>query len=262
MTLNSTLKRVISNISLMTLSVSYLHAQDKAENKKAGYDTEISSRDEYGFHIQATSYSGELNAGRLISTNLKPSINVFYRRSISEEVSVRMNVGAGLIGAAANNIYSYLQPVDGFGNGLAPSFEKVFFDFKYLVEYQFFDFRDEKNRRKYTPYLVGGSGIGIVDGEFFFYIPIGVGMKFILSHKISFEVELLANKTFTDALDDISFSRSNTTGYFGSNTNFDAFFQIGVGVSYRIVKLSCPRHLPLRKANSVVSSKFNRPKSR
>ena len=246
--------KTVSLILLMVLFISYLYAQSSSYSKKKkrfiNFTSYVSSRNELGGQVSIFAYTGELNTNHIINRTISPGGSIFYRRNISSAVYFRFNLSAGFIKEdAANENNRMLRSIIDRSNTYIPiSFRKGLFDFKYLIEYHFLDFRKRTiATKRYTPYLAGGMGGGIIGDDFVFYLPIGVGIKVRVGKKINLEFELLANKTFTDQLDEVSFNRTTAKGYLSSNTNFDTFLQLSIGTSYRIITLNCPEDTPIKK---------------
>src|SRR5690606_22405478 len=105
------------------------------------------------------------------------------------------------------------KPIDPFAVTRAASFNLFLLEGSGTFEYHFLNWRDDKRKLRFTPYLFAGaalfgiSGVQQKNAEYSniqMAIPFGVGMKYVLNPKYYLAFEFGMRKTFFDYLDNIS----------------------------------------------------------
>lgn len=199
-------------------------------------------RHEFGLGVGATSYKGDLNPGFEVG-EIKPGIEFLYRYNFSYVTALRANVLLGsLVGDGANSTNKYIAT-------RAPnSFSTFLFEASVLGEYNFFDFRDPADRRRGTPFLVGGLGFFVfrpgntekITSNVQPMIPFGFGYKYRLNKNLNLGAEFMARRTFTDQLDDVSDLNNATFTQRGFKYDKDWYAYAGITLTYTIYTIVCP----------------------
>lgn len=196
-----------------------------------GQHKQYERKHELGFGVGGLNYTGDL-AENLRLKYTKPGGNVFYRHNFSNEVSViRVNLLVGKIGVDESKSPEPLREQRGL------EFSGILTELSVLYEYDFFNFRDIKNKYYTSPYLFGGIGATSVIGtptSNFISIPFGAGIKYRVYKGWNLGAEVGARKNFTDKLDgqddELLLNTSSLT---------DWHYFLGVNVSYTFYKLVC-----------------------
>ncbi|MCB2378819.1 DUF6089 family protein [Hymenobacter sp. BT635] len=206
---------------------------------------------ELGIGVGGMVYKGEVAPAYRFENN-RPAATIFYRKDISAPITLRGSFLWGLVRADDAN-------VPGVNGNTAPlhayrqtNVKGNILEAAGTVEYNFFDYRNRKEKVHFTPYVfVGlagflartrtisnagldqleqsGSTLGIA-------IPAGIGMKLALSPRWNLGLEVGARKAFTDELD-----RLGTQSPLLVNTHDqDWYFYNGLSISYTFYKINCP----------------------
>lgn len=112
-----------------------------------------------------------------------------------------------------------------------------FFETSLIYEYNFLNYRDDKQVYFISPYLSGGLGALIKFGDqmpTYLTLPFGGGVKMILG-KFNIYAEFMPRFTFTDELDGY-----NDDQALSSSTRNDWFYFTSIGFSYSIYEQICP----------------------
>lgn len=208
---------------------------------------------EIGLGIGVLNYSGDI--ARIPNfTMSRPAINGFYRLNLSPAVSLRSTLMFGKL--AGKDVNKTSDPV---GNVRQAAFEANLNQFGLSFEYNFFNYQyggKKKGDRRLTPYFTAGLSFfnyehnsltttDKVDSRYAlqFAVPFGLGLKYRIKSRLNFNAEFIANKTFTDYLDGVSSSPTNTTAspkYLSNPLTSDWFYYLGVSLSYTFYKIYCP----------------------
>jgi hypothetical protein len=204
----------------------------------------LGQRSEVGFGIGTFNYTGDL----VRTYNLrfsKPAATAFYRSNISSVISVRTALTVGKIGASDTR-----KPIDPFANTRAASFDLFLLEGSGTFEYHFLNWRDDKRRLRFTPYLFAGaalfgiSGVQQKNAEYSniqMAIPFGGGMKYVLNPKYYIAFEFGMRKTFFDYLDNISDGDLQNKNYqYGNVFDTDNYFFAGFTLTYTFYDIPCP----------------------
>ncbi|PJJ48713.1 type IX secretion system protein PorG [Hymenobacter chitinivorans] len=206
---------------------------------------------ELGIGIGGMVYKGELAPAYKFNNN-RPAATIFYRKDLSAPITLRGSALWGLVRADDANV----QGVNGNVAPL-PAYRQTnvkgnILEAAAAVEYNFFDYRNRKEKVHFTPYVFVGvagflartrttSNAGLdqleKDGSTLgLAIPAGIGFKLALSPRWNLGLEAGARKAFTDDLDHLS-----TQNPLLVNTHDqDWYFYNGLSVSYTFYKIHCP----------------------
>lgn len=213
---------------------------------------------EIGLGLGGLSYKGELSPHYQFENN-RPALTAFYRKDISAPITLRGSFTGGMLRADDRNV----KGVNGNTAPLAAyrdaNMKGTLLEVAGVVEYNFFDYHDRKDKTHFTPYVfvgLGGfyahtkvQGRGISDSKynsvFSVAIPAGLGLKYALSEHWNLGLEAGARKTFTDGMDrydgkDLPVSGSEANKVLGNSNDKDWYFYNGLSVSYTIYKIRCP----------------------
>jgi hypothetical protein len=222
----------------------------------------ISSKFELGITAGVFVYQGDLTPSRLGSyKTLKPELNIFVNRILSPLFSLRTNLGFGkLKGDDAKYLTPEYRQQRNF-NFISPVFE--------ISELLVADLLKNNMSRQFSglsPYLFTGFGLSVLNirrdwsrfnAEYFssesttlsglaadqqqalpkliLALPVGIGIRYPISSKISLNAETSYRVTFTDYLD--GFSKA------ANDKRRDSYQTHSVGVIYQFKKnssLKCP----------------------
>lgn len=192
---------------------------------------------EVGGAIGGGNYMGDVSPTFRFE-NYRPGGGLFVRYNFSKIVSVK--IGANGIQAKGSDKY-YKDPVLE-SRGL--NFIRFVGELGAQFEYNFFDYRDEKSRRNWTPYFftgVGGMYMFGREGGITPVIPAGIGARYILGGKWNLGLELGARKTFTDKFDRLSYIPPDGAKFNNGNPfDKDWYFLTTISISYTFYTIPCP----------------------
>jgi len=204
---------------------------------------QLSQRTEFGFGVGAFNYTGDLVRTYNV-LDFRPAGTVFYRNNISQVISFRTSLTGGKL------VGSDKRPIDSFAKQRAASFNLFVFEASTGFEYHFLDWRDERRRLRFTPYLFGGFSLFIISGnenknaEFSNVqpaLPFGGGMKYVINPKTYVAFEIGMRKTFFDYLDNISDGDLSLKNYqYGNRYDNDNFFFTAITVTRTLYDIPCP----------------------
>jgi hypothetical protein len=204
---------------------------------------QISQRSEIGGGLGIFNYTGDLVRTYDLTT-AKPAATVFYRSNISKVISFRTSLTGGQLAASDQN-----DPLDAFATKRAASFDLFLLELSGAFEYHFLDWRDDKRKLRFTPYLFAGVALFSISGtpnktaEYStvqMAIPFGGGMKYVLNpnYYISFEIGI--RKTFFDYLDNVSGGDPSFKNYqYGNPNDYDNYFFTGITLTYTFYDIPC-----------------------
>lgn len=204
----------------------------------------LSQRYEFGVGFGGLNYKGDLNP-QINPVLTRPGAQGFFRYNFSMTVVGRLNFGFGyLIGDGAKSPDSYISNIQ------PNKFSTPITEFSGFMEYNFFNYRNPKNRFIFgSPYLFGGPTILIltpenVEGKIIAPVQPAVTLGFGYKHQLgvywNIGVEFGGRFTFTDYLDGVS-DRDIFTGYQRGNPfDYDVYTFLGVNISYTIKEIICP----------------------
>lgn len=198
---------------------------------------------EFGGGIGASHYTGDLTPYPQVG-NTRPGATGMLRLNLSNIVSFKTAL-------------TYLQvqgdddhPQDVLGEQRNFEFRHHIWELSSVFEYHFLDYRSDKSRNKWAPYIFLGIGFANIQGvgdtyEDFskvqFVLPMGAGVKYELTKRLTLGAEAGARKTFTDYLDGISDGDTRIKNYqYGNPNDQDWYFYTGVNLTYVLYKIPCP----------------------
>jgi hypothetical protein len=204
---------------------------------------QISQRTEIGGGIGVFNYTGDLVRTYDLTT-AKPAATIFYRSNISRVISFRTSLTGGQIAASDKD-----NPLDAFAVKRAASFDLFLLELSGAFEYHFLDWRDDKRKLRFTPYLFAGVGLFGISGtpnktaEYStvqMSIPFGGGMKYVLNPRYYISFEIGIRKTFFDYLDNISSGNPSIKNYqYGNPNDYDNYFFTGITLTYTFYDIPC-----------------------
>ncbi len=206
---------------------------------------QMSQKSEIGGGLGVFNYTGDLVRTYDLTTS-KPAVTVFYRSNISHVISFRTSITGGQLAASDKH-----NPIDPFAVKRNASFNIFLLELAGTFEYHFLDWRDDRRRLRFTPYLFAGAGLFGISGNnqktaqysnVQVAIPLGVGMKYVLNPKYYIGFEIGIRKTFFDYLDNISGggSTSNKNYQYGNPNDYDNYFFTGITLTYTFYDIPCP----------------------
>lgn len=204
---------------------------------------QLSQRSEFGFGAGAFNYTGDLVRTYNV-LDFKPAATVFYRNNISKVVSFRTSLTGGKLAGSDK------RPLDSFAKQRAASFNLFILEASTAFEYHFLDWRDDRRRLRFTPYLFAGFSLFIISGnanknaEYSNVqpaIPFGGGIKYVINPKWYLAFEVGIRKTFFDYLDNISDGDLSVKNYqYGNRYDNDVFYFTGITITRTLYDIPCP----------------------
>lgn len=202
-------------------------------------------RSELGFGIGTFNYTGDLSH-RYRLTNSKPAATAFYRANMSSVVSFKIGTTFGKLGASDS------KPIDAFASARGYAFNIFLFETAGTFEYHFLDWKDEKRRLWFTPYVFTGFGIFGISGNadknaeysnVQAAIPVGVGFKYVINPKWYVGLEFGLRKTFFDYLDNISEGDQIIKNFqYGNRYTNDNYYFLGLTLTHTFYEIPCPKN--------------------
>jgi hypothetical protein len=204
---------------------------------------QISQRSELGGGLGVFNYTGDLVRTYDLTTS-KPAATLFYRSNISRVISFRTSITGGQLAASDQN-----NPIDAFAAKRAASFDLFLLELSGVFEYHFLNWKDEKRKLRFTPYLFSGLGLFGISGtpnktkeysNVQLSIPLGGGMKYVLNPRYYVSFEIGIRKTFFDYLDNISGGDPTQKNYqYGNPNDYDNYFFTGITLTYTFYDIPC-----------------------
>jgi Domain of unknown function (DUF6089) len=205
---------------------------------------QISQRSEIGGGLGIFNYTGDLVRTYDLTTS-RPAATIFYRSNISRVVSFRTSLTGGQLAASDKS-----DPLDALAVKRAASFNIFLLELSGAFEYHFLDWRDDKRRLRFTPYLFAGVGLFGIAGtpnktaeysNVQMSIPFGGGMKYVLNPKYYLSFEIGMRKTFFDYLDNVSGGDPSLKNFqYGNANDYDNYFFTGITLTYTFYDIPCP----------------------
>lgn len=207
---------------------------------------QITQRSELGFGLGMFTYTGDLKRTYSLSAS-RPAATVFYRANISKVISFKTALTGGKLAATDNR-----KPIDPFAEQRDASFNIFLLEGSTTFEYHFLDWRDDKRRLRFTPFLFAGLsmfGMSGIENKTAAYsnvqmaIPFGGGMKYVLNPKWYIAFELGIRKTFFDHLDNISDENQAFKNYqYGNKYDNDNYFFTGISITRTFYDIPCAKN--------------------
>lgn len=199
---------------------------------------------EIGFEVGGYNYVGDV-VRKFDMGNHNLGGQVFIRQHMDEAWSFRISAGLGRLTGADDEAF------DVFSANRRASFEGTLWQSDFLLEYHFLNYRNEKLKQYWSPYVFFGAGVYRFSGEdheFNSYntglnlrIPVGVGIKVQLDRRWVLGISTSAIKTNSDLIDNVSANSPNLKDFRGGNPNDDDWmFYTSISLSYTLYKIICP----------------------
>ncbi len=199
---------------------------------------------EVGISAGALNYTGDL-APDYSFYNYGQSLMGFYKYNFSPAGGVKLSIleGQFIVNDKRSN-----DPLPQYR--MAES-NTMIVEFSAIGEYNFFDYRKENDRRRFTPYLSGGVAFFVYsqnspgfrqqksDGTGF-AIPFGVGVRYQVARQVNLGLEFVARKTFSDNLDGLSDRVVSNRKQVGDPHGNDWYYFTGLTLSYTFYGVKCP----------------------
>lgn len=205
--------------------------------------TVFSQNVDLGLTGGASYYVGEINPGRPILNQPKPTVGLFYRNNINKRYALRYGINYGKLAATDKKRSS---DIAGYRH---LSFYSDLWEGYGLLEFNFIPYQiNNRATSRSTPYVFIGIAaykvcpktrgrglLGEVESDLIgVSVPFGLGMKFNFFGNMGLGVEWGIRKTFTDEIDGLSESYGD--GYQLSNSqNNDWYSIVGITLNYKIL---------------------------
>lgn len=200
---------------------------------------------EVGAGAGFTNYKGDLAPEvKLANTAVGANLNVRYNASFP--LSFRGNIA--LLTMRADDANS----TDVFLQNRGYEFQSTNIELSGLLEYNFFDFGRDKKVMRYTPFLFAGLGGTLMnittggnapenDGTVILpSLPFGIGIKQLITDRISLVWEFKTVKTFSDRVDGVLDADMGPKLQRVSRLDFDTYYFLGATLTFRFLELNCP----------------------
>jgi hypothetical protein len=207
---------------------------------------QIFQRSELGFGVGTFNYTGDLVRTYDFAFS-KPAATVIYRSNISKVVSMRTALTGGMVGASDK-----VHPLDAFASKRNASFNVFLLELSGGFEYHFLDWREEKRKLRFTPYVFAGLGLFSISGNapktaeysnVQMSIPFGIGIKYVVNPKWYLALEAGVRKTFFDYLDNVSTGNPKDKNYqYGNGNDYDNYYFVGIILTRTFYDIPCPRN--------------------
>jgi hypothetical protein len=188
-------------------------------------------------------YKGDL-APELIPKFARPGATLFIRHNPGKAVSMKYSFSLGRIFADDR------ETDNNFANRRNRFFNTRITELAATAEYNFLDYRSDKARKPWSPYLFAGIAVFKFDPVenvrpdydlTQLALPFGVGFKYVLGGQWNLGIEFGARKIFTDYLDDLGGDLNTTNKFQNGNPNDkDMYVFTTLSVSYTFYKIRCP----------------------
>ncbi|RIJ37303.1 type IX secretion system protein PorG [Pontibacter oryzae] len=208
---------------------------------------------ELGVGIGGANYKGELSPNYRFLNN-QPAITVFYRRDMSNAITLR----GGIMGSHriiddntfSDEAYAEELPYHAYRDA---ELRLSLLELSAVMEYNFLDYYDRSQRPRFSPYLFAGVA-GLLynkkltsektpqlnepyETDVAVSVPFGVGVKYAMSKHWNLGLEFGARKLFTDQLDYLSEDRES---HLANPHDKDWYFYNGISISYTFYRNNCP----------------------
>lgn len=205
----------------------------------------FAQRFEFGIGGGFSTYKGDLNP-KLQPFLSRPGFQLIGRYNFSMAVVGRVNaLLTSLVGDGSKSPNLYINTVK------PNTFSTTLTEFSGLLEYNFFNYRNPKNRFIFgSPYLFGGPSIFIFSPSpaekggavpaFQPSVLVGFGYKHQIGQYWNIGVEFGGRFTFTDYLDNVSDREVGTNMQRGNIYDKDVYTFLGVNLTYTLKEIICP----------------------
>jgi opacity protein-like surface antigen len=130
-----------------------------------------------------------------------PSGGLIYRYNMNFRWALKADLLMGKVSGDTKNEATV------FPHQAQTAFERNFFELGGQIEFNFLPYSDKYsylNTRKISPYLLAGLCLTLAPGGDTFFgvnLPMGVGVKYKIMHKMNLGVEYAVHRLFSDAFD-------------------------------------------------------------
>ena len=229
------------------------------------YSTSSAQYYEFGGGIGSTLYYGDLNAPEL-STNLSNAElggQLMLRYISNKNIAVRANLTLGKLSGDDRKSTLEFQKIRNL------RFTSIMVEGALLGEYYIFGYDAKAGTQLFSPYFTAGFGFiyfnpkSDFNGETYalqplgtegqglpgqankyskiaLAIPFGGGVKIKVNDRYNFGIELLARRSFTDYIDDVSTVYANTDDLFATYGALSAAFADRRGEALGVPQLNTP----------------------
>jgi hypothetical protein len=207
-------------------------------------NAQITQRSEVGFGLGTFNYTGDLVHNYNFAFS-QPAATIFYRHNVSKVISFRASFTAGKLGASDSQ-----APLDAFAVKRNASFNIFLMEMSGVYEYHFLDWKDDRRRLRFTPYLFAGLGLFSISGApskteqystVQMAIPFGGGIKYVLNPNYYLSLEFGVRKTFFDYLDNVSNGDPSIKNYqYGNQFDYDSYYFLGLTLTRTFYDIPCP----------------------
>lgn len=192
---------------------------------------------EMGVFGGASYYLGDINtAGQFYKPS--PSVGVLYRLVLDSRQAFRSNVYYGGFQGADRDFKNDFQQNRNI------SFSASLLDMNVVYEFNFLPFKYSDRGTSFTPFIFGGLGYDFILQSTYnisnhFSVPFGIGLKYMISKKITVGTEWSFRKTFEDKIDGVA--NPGEVKQKSSLINTDWYSFAGFFISFRLFDNSeCP----------------------
>ena len=201
---------------------------------------------EIGVFVGVSYYTGDVNPNRLFQP-INPAFSILYKHEINKRYQTRLSLSfATLSGSDAKSKNIYQQNRN-------HKFSTTVTEFNFLIEFNFLPYKSESQFDYFSPYITSGIGVfvspTVTDLPANPIIPLGIGVKYAPTKKISLSFEWMYRKTFTDVLDNLPINEYEGTAGFQSkqrtyNGSKDWYSFAGIILTYKFAfkNTSCPAY--------------------
>jgi hypothetical protein len=167
-------------------------------------DCSAAAAQEYKYEIGGMAgmsmYLGDANEASLLR-GWNPAGGLIYRYNINFRWALKTELMMGKATGETKN------EANVFPNHAQAAFRRNFFELGSQIEFNFLPYSDKfpyLNTRKISPYIFTGLGLTLAPGKDTFFglnLPIGIGVKYKVKHKVNLGVEYGVHRLFGDAFD-------------------------------------------------------------
>jgi hypothetical protein len=202
----------------------------------------VAQKNEIGITIGVLNYTGDLS--RFINfAESRPGIQIYHRYNLNNHLGFRSGTLLGSVGASDGNY-------DGLSSTRQQSFIAEIFEISGVFDYYFLDYKEDRGVVDFSPYLFTGMGISMISprqspttdfSRVQPFFPLGFGIRYQLSWKVSVSMEASTRFLFFDYLDNIGRGDQRVKDFnFGNPADKDRYHFIGLSFCYTIFTTPCP----------------------
>ncbi|MDR0995226.1 MAG: DUF6089 family protein [Tannerella sp.] len=147
------------------------------------------------------SYMGDLNKNTPLK-DIQPALGGIFRYNPNLRWAVKANLLWGKVSGSTKGLDDLLP------DNAQLSFDRNLFELGGQMEFNFFPYSDKyayKGAKRISPYALAGLGLTVAAGNGSTFaslnIPLGVGVKYKLRHRLNLGCELSVRKLFGDGLE-------------------------------------------------------------